>query len=156
MFAVHHQTDLWKLIADLRFVGAPDLLEADHHQILKEVLTAGVAVLPGCVVWHHRIQRLCRLGVSGFYTTRDEICWTSACRVTTTVIQTERFTGLINQSLICDGSYHSNSISSTLAHYRPVTLHFNIINLYFSILQLMIMPPLMLTAGWRILTVEHM
>lgn len=49
---LYHQTDLGKLVGDLRFIAAAILgfLEADHHQILKEVLTTDIAMLPGCVV----------------------------------------------------------------------------------------------------------
>lgn len=68
-FEVHQHTDLGKLVGDLRFVVAAvlGLLEADHHQILKKVLTTDVPWLPGCVVSHRHARRLYRLGVSDSY-----------------------------------------------------------------------------------------
>ena len=70
MFAAYHETDLGKLVGDLRFVAAAalGLLETDHHQILKEVLPTDVAVLSGCLVCLHWALRLCRLSVFDSYT----------------------------------------------------------------------------------------
>lgn len=56
-------TNLRELVGDLGLVAAPafGLLQADHHQVLKEVLPADVAQLPGVVVlrrhgkWLHTV-----------------------------------------------------------------------------------------------------
>ena len=60
----HPQTDLGELVGDLRFVAAAvfGLLEADHHQVLEEVLPTDVAVLPGRV-FSHLARQLWRLRV---------------------------------------------------------------------------------------------
>lgn len=48
------KTNLGELVGDLWLVAAAafGLLQADHHQVLKEVLPADVAQLPGGVILH--------------------------------------------------------------------------------------------------------